>query len=155
MKNLLFQFKFSLLTQRHWFVSLARSCGLIALIMIALPVYSAQWIKSSNHKCDYNEPVKAGSLVCLCLKITESELPKELADSNTPIRYKWFQYIGTKPYFEENQKPSKEKLNEQSWQLCKEKDNIQIGLWQIDAVYENNEPVKCGNQDCHYSIRVE
>lgn len=155
MKNLLFQFKFSLLTQRQGFVFLARSCGLIALITITLPAYSAQWIKSSDPKCNDKESVTAGSSVCLCLKIAHSEIPKELADSEVPIRYKWFRYIGTKPYFEENQKPPKEKLGEQHSQLCYRKDNIQIGLWQIDAVYANNEPIKCGNQDCHYSIRVE
>jgi hypothetical protein len=153
MKNLLFQFKFPLLTQRQGFVSLARSCGLIALITITLPVYSAQWINSSDPKC--KEPVTAGGSACLCLEIMNKELPEELKNNNEPIRYKWFRYIGTKPYFEENQKPQKEVLDEQHSRLCYRKDNIQIGLWQIDAVYANNEPVKCGKQDCHSSIRVE
>ncbi len=151
MKNLLF--KFSLLTGYQGLVSLIKNGGLIALITITLPVYSAQWIESSNSKC--KGPITAGKPVCLCLKIAQSEIPKELADSETPIRYKWFRYIGTKPYFEENQKPQKEVLDEQHRQLCSVKDNIQIGLWQIDAVYANNEPVKCGNQDCHYNIRVD
>jgi hypothetical protein len=152
MKNLLFQFKFSLLTQRQWFVFLARSCGLIALITIA-SAHSAEWVESSDPKC--KEPVTVGGSVCRCLKIANSELPKELADNIEPIRYKWFRYIGTKPYFEETQKPKKQVLNEQYSQLCSVKDNIQTGLWQIDAIYANNEPVRCSNQDCHSSIRVE
>lgn len=147
------QFKFSLLNQRQWFVFLARSCGLIALITITLPVYSAQWLESTDPKCEV--PVKVGGIACACLEIKNSELPKELKDSGTPVRYKWFRYIGTKPFFEETQKPKRPPLGEQSWKLCSVKDNIQAGLWQIDAIYDNNEPVKCGNQDCHYSIRVE
>jgi hypothetical protein len=147
------QFKFSLLTRRQGFISLASGCSLIALITITWPAYSARWLESSDPKC--KGPITAGGLACLCLEIKNSELPKELKDSETPIRYKWFRYIGTKPFFEETQKPPRQPLGEQSWKLCSFKDNIQAGLWQIDAVYENNEPVKCGNQDCHYSIRVE
>lgn len=147
------QFKFSLLTLRQGFISLAICCSLIALITITLPAYSAQWLEGSDPKC--KGPITAGGSACLCLKVMNSELPKELKDSETPIRYKWFRYIGTKPYFEETQKPQKQLLGEKYLQLCSVKDDLQTGLWQIEAVYANNEPVKCGNQDCHYSIRVD
>ena len=153
MKNLLLPLNFLPLTQLQWLSPLAKSCWLIFLVTINLPAYSAEWIKSSDPKC--NEPITAGGSICLCLKVANSELPQELADNKTPIRYKWFRYIGTKPYFEETQKPQKQAINEQYSQLCSVKDNIQTGLWQIDAVYANNEPVKCNNQDCHYNIQVD
>jgi len=153
MRNRVFKLNFSLLTQQQRLIFLAKLCSLIALIMIILPAQSAQWIESSDPKC--KGPITAGGLACLCLKIKNSELPKELKDSETPIRYEWFRYIGTKPYFEKTQKPTRQPLGEHDWQLCSVKDDLQTGLWQIDAIYANNEPVKCGNQDCHYSIRVE
>ena len=154
MKNLQLPLNFSQLTQFQWLFPLVKSCWLTWLIMITLPAYSAEWINGSDPKC--KGTVIVGGPACLCLKIANEELPVELKDNETPIRYKWFRYIGTKPYFEENQKPSKKVFDEQHWQLCSVKENIQSGLWQIDAVYANNEPVKCNNnQDCHFSIRVE
>lgn len=153
MKTRVLKLNFSLLTQRQWFISLAIRCSLMALITITLPAYSAQWLESAEPKC--KGPITAGGSACLCLKVMNSELPRELKDSGTPIHYKWFRYIGTKPYFEETQKPPKQPLGEKHSQLCSVKDDLQTGLWQIEAVYANNEPVKCGNQDCHYSIRVE
>ena len=143
----------SLIQLVKWLFPLAKRCWLIFLITITGPAYSAEWIKSSDPKC--NEPIIAGNSVCLCLKIANSELPKELIDSETPVRYKWFRYMGTKPYFEETQKPQKQVINKDYLQLCSIKDNIQSGLWQIDAVYANNEPIKCDKQDCHYNIRVD
>lgn len=153
MKNLRLPWNSSPLIQLQWLFSLAKSCGLIVLITIAWPAYSAEWVKSSDPKC--KEPIVAGNSVCLCLKVANSELPKKLANSNTPIRYKWFRYIGTKPYFEETQKPPKQTINEHYSQLCSMKDHIRTGLWQIDAVYANNQPVKCGKQNCHYNLRVD
>lgn len=147
------QFKSFILTWRQGLILLASCCSLMALMTITLPAQSAKWIESSEPKCKGS--IIAGGSACLCLNVMNSELPRELKDSETPIHYKWFRYVGTKPYFEETQKPQKQVINEQQSQLCSVKDDLQTGLWQIDAVYANNEPVKCGNQDCHYSIRVE
>ncbi|NJO16102.1 MAG: hypothetical protein HC877_10215 [Thioploca sp.] len=97
------QFKFSLLTRRQGFISLTSCCSLIALITTTLPAYSAQWLESSDPKCEV--PVKAGGTACACLEIKNSELPKELKDSKTPVRYKWFRYIGTKPFLKKLKTP--------------------------------------------------
>lgn len=123
----------------------------------------------------YVETVPPGPLY-LCLRIKGEKDMFDMLQSNgslpiQPTRHKWYRYIGTRPFFEEAQKPiniislptiearpqdetpSEEPFSE--WFMCSGKQQTRAGWWQVEIVYTNNEPVLCGKQPCIYKILVK
>lgn len=126
----------------------------------------------------YLETAPVGPLY-LCIRIKgEKDMLDILRGNNDaapplqPTRHKWFRYIGTRPFFEEAQKPinvvsfpTTDKSTHQpdeptsvqffKWFMCSGRQQVRTGWWQVEVVYTNNEPVLCGEKPCNYKILIK
>lgn len=124
----------------------------------------------------YAETAPAGGPLYLCISIKGKKDTLDILRESgalSSIRHKWFRYIGTRPFFEEVQKPvsvinssttnppPNKSRNEEfpieqlEWFMCSSQRQIRSGWWQVDVVYTNNEPVMCNDKPCNYKLFIK
>ncbi|OQW86183.1 MAG: hypothetical protein BWK78_10325, partial [Thiotrichaceae bacterium IS1] len=146
-------------------------------------IYEGFWTNDINpdnaSRQIYIETAPVGGPLYLCMRIKgEKDMLDIFRESGSlplqPTRHKWIRYIGTRPFFEEAQKPINviglpstnlipngarrgEQPSEQffEWFMCSGKQQMRSGWWQVEVVYTNNEPVMCGEKPCNYKIFIK